>query len=128
MASPAAVRTAGRTAAGYHCVEGARNQSLAEESRSGDVRRGNRHQGCGSRGERGWDGMTAAATAGSQDRPARKKTSGASDEVWELRLYIAGNTARTATALDNLKKICEEHLADRYRLEIVDLMQNPTLA
>ena len=72
--------------------------------------------------------MTPAGRSSSQDRPARKKTSGASDEVWELRLYIAGHTERTATALENLKKICEEHLADRYRLEIVDLMQNPTLA
>jgi circadian clock protein KaiB len=47
---------------------------------------------------------------------------------WHLRLYIAGNTARSTTALDNLKRICEEHLAGRYDIEIVDLLVNPQLA
>ena len=51
-----------------------------------------------------------------------------SAEVWELLLYVAGQSPKSIAAFTNLKKICEEHLADRYRLEIVDLMQNPTLA
>lgn len=47
---------------------------------------------------------------------------------WELRLYIAGNTSRSATALRNLKKYCEEHLKDTYTIEVIDLLKNPQLA
>lgn len=46
----------------------------------------------------------------------------------ELRLYVAGQTPRSMAALSNLKKICEEHLRGRYRIEVVDLLVNPTLA
>jgi circadian clock protein KaiB len=49
-------------------------------------------------------------------------------EVWLLRLYVAGQSPRSLTALANLKKICEEHLAGRYEIEVVDLIQNPQLA
>lgn len=45
-----------------------------------------------------------------------------------LRLYVAGQTARSMQAFANLKQICEEHLAGRYKIEVVDLLQNPTLA
>jgi circadian clock protein KaiB len=47
---------------------------------------------------------------------------------WELRLYVAGQTPKSVTALSNLKRICEEHLAGKYHIEIVDLMKDPTLA
>lgn len=47
---------------------------------------------------------------------------------WELRLYVAGMTARSATAFDNLQKICEEHLAGEYSIEVIDLLKNPKLA
>ncbi|MGJ7579850.1 circadian clock KaiB family protein [Variovorax sp. RHLX14] len=47
---------------------------------------------------------------------------------WQLRLYVAGNTSRSATALENLKRLCESHLAGRYSIEIVDLLVNPKLA
>lgn len=47
---------------------------------------------------------------------------------WELRLYIAGNTPRSATALRNLKKYCEEHLKGIYDIEVIDLLKNPQLA
>jgi len=47
---------------------------------------------------------------------------------WELRLYVAGQTAKSLLAFTNLKRICEEHLAGEYRIEIVDLLKNPTLA
>jgi len=47
---------------------------------------------------------------------------------WELRLYIAGKTPRATRAFENLRRICEEHLAGRYRIEIIDLLKNPTLA
>ena len=47
---------------------------------------------------------------------------------WELRLYIAGNTPKSATALRNLKKYCEEHLKGIYVIEVIDLLKNPQLA
>jgi len=49
-------------------------------------------------------------------------------EVWDLRLYVAGQTPKSVTAFANLKKICEEHLAGRYRIEVVDLLEHPQLA
>jgi circadian clock protein KaiB len=45
-----------------------------------------------------------------------------------LRLYIAGQTPRSVKAFANLKRICEEHLKGRYRIEVIDLIQNPQLA
>jgi circadian clock protein KaiB len=45
-----------------------------------------------------------------------------------LRLYIAGQTPRSIKAFANLKRICEEHLAGKYRIEVIDLIQNPQLA
>ena len=50
------------------------------------------------------------------------------EEFWELRLYIAGNTAKSKIALANLKKYCEEHLKDKYALEVIDLLVQPQLA
>ncbi len=50
------------------------------------------------------------------------------DEVWELRLYVAGLTPRCIAAFANLKRICEEHLAGKYQIEVVDLLENPKLA
>jgi circadian clock protein KaiB len=49
-------------------------------------------------------------------------------EIWELRLYVAGQTPKSLTAFANLKRICEEHLAGQYRIEVVDLVENPQLA
>lgn len=48
--------------------------------------------------------------------------------IWELRLYIAGQTPKSIAAFANLKRICEEHLAGRYRIEVVDLVEQPQLA
>jgi len=47
---------------------------------------------------------------------------------WELRLYIAGNTPKSVTALNNLKKYCEEHLKGQYKIEVIDLLVDPQLA
>jgi circadian clock protein KaiB len=58
----------------------------------------------------------------------KKKAAASSKPEWQLRLYIAGNTARSAAALDNLRRVCETHLAGRYSIEVVDLMVNPKLA
>src|ERR687892_1962262 len=56
---------------------------------------------------------------------AKKKVR--SDE-WILRLYVAGRSARSAAALRNLESICKEHLAGRYRIEVIDLLKQPQLA
>jgi circadian clock protein KaiB len=50
------------------------------------------------------------------------------EKSWNLRLYIAGQTPKSITALTNLKKICEQHLANQYSIEIIDLVRNPQLA
>ncbi len=50
------------------------------------------------------------------------------DEMWELRLYVAGQSAKSVTAIANLKRICEEHLHGRYTIEVVDLIERPQLA
>lgn len=49
-------------------------------------------------------------------------------KAYELRLYIAGQTAKSVTAIANLKRICETHLAGQYRIEVIDLMKTPQLA
>ena len=53
---------------------------------------------------------------------------GSESERWDLRLYVAGQTPKSVTALANLKKYCEEHLAGRYHIEVIDLVENPQLA
>jgi circadian clock protein KaiB len=49
-------------------------------------------------------------------------------DKWELRLYTAGQTPKSLAAIKNLKKVCEEHLAGRYEIEVIDLLKNPRLA
>jgi circadian clock protein KaiB len=49
-------------------------------------------------------------------------------ESYNLRLYVAGQTPKSITAIANLRKICERHLSGRYDIEVIDLMKNPALA
>ncbi len=49
-------------------------------------------------------------------------------ERWNLRLYVAGMTAAARRALESIEKICEEHLANRYTIEVIDLLERPQLA
>jgi circadian clock protein KaiB len=49
-------------------------------------------------------------------------------EIWELRLYVAGQSPKSVAAFTNLKDICEEYLPGRYTIEVIDLMQHPQLA
>ncbi|HEX6563263.1 MAG TPA: circadian clock KaiB family protein [Chthoniobacterales bacterium] len=62
----------------------------------------------------------------------RKRTTqpGGSDSAaeWKLRLYVAGQTSKSLTAFANLRRICEEHLAGRYEIEVIDLLKHPELA
>ena len=50
------------------------------------------------------------------------------EKTWELRLYVAGQTPKSLAAFANLKKICEEHLAGQYHIEVIDLLKKPQLA
>lgn len=50
------------------------------------------------------------------------------EQTWELRLYIAGQTLKSVTALRNLKKYCETHLQGKYQIEVIDLLVKPQLA
>lgn len=66
-----------------------------------------------------------------KNKPTPKKKqakSAPAAEVWILRLYVAGQTPKSIAAFANLKNICDEHLCGKYRIEIVDLLKNPTLA
>jgi circadian clock protein KaiB len=69
---------------------------------------------------------------GDPDKPLSLKEIGETGvdpgEVWQLRLYVAGQTPRSVAAFANLKKICEENLAGRYNIEVVDLVKHPQLA
>src|SRR5262245_4160173 len=58
----------------------------------------------------------------------RKNSSSHNGDKWELRLYTAGQTPKSLAAIKNLKKVCEEHLAGRYEIEVIDLLKNPRLA
>jgi len=62
-----------------------------------------------------------ASTATTLERPRNTAE-------WELRLYVAGQTANCIKAFANLKKICEKELKGRYRIEVIDLLENPELA
>ena len=61
-------------------------------------------------------------------RAKPRPKSDSNGEFWELRLYVAGQTPKSITAFANLKKLCEEHLSGKYRIEIIDLLKDPTLA
>lgn len=52
----------------------------------------------------------------------------AEPEFWSLRLYVAGQSAKCLAAVRNLNSFCEQHLAGRYRIEVIDLLENPRLA
>jgi len=56
------------------------------------------------------------------------KTGEENPDMWELRLYVAGQTPKSVTAFANLKKLCEEHLEGKYKIEVIDLLKNPQLA
>ncbi len=66
--------------------------------------------------------MAVAKSARKKSKPAPRVAE------WELRLYVAGQTARAVKAFENLKKICEEHLKGKYSIEVIDLLVSPQLA
>ena len=71
--------------------------------------------------------------------PARKRKSGLAGELelpgsnsrqakYVLRLYVSGSTSKSALAVENIKRVCEQHLKNRYDLEVIDIYQQPSLA
>ena len=67
------------------------------------------------------DGQSSGTHGGGTDAASR-------DAEWQLRLYVAGQTPRSVAALSNLRRICEEHLAGKYSIEVIDLLERPQLA
>jgi circadian clock protein KaiB len=61
-------------------------------------------------------------------QPKTTNRSTADADVWELRLYVAGQTPKSLTAFANLKRLCEAHLAGCYKIEVIDLLKKPQLA
>jgi circadian clock protein KaiB len=60
---------------------------------------------------------------------AAEKSAGSTDSsLWELRLYVSGQTPKSLQAFANLKRLCEEHLAGQYKIEVIDLNKSPQLA
>jgi circadian clock protein KaiB len=62
--------------------------------------------------------------------PARRRAADSRSvpQLWQLRLYVMGQTAKSVMAFSNLKQICETHLKGRYRLTVIDLVESPQLA
>ena len=65
--------------------------------------------------------MSGAAKKNAAQKPA-------DEDIWNLRLYVAGQSAKCVAAVRNLNAFCEKHLAGRYRIEVIDLLENPKLA
>lgn len=63
----------------------------------------------------------------SDKRIKREKPVKSANDMWVLRLYVAGKTPKALTAFKNLKKICEEQLMGKYSIEVIDLLVNPQL-
>jgi circadian clock protein KaiB len=64
----------------------------------------------------------------SGDRQDRKRKVDGKKSEWNLRLYVAGHTSRSVTALANLERICQQHLLGKYSIEVIDVLKNPRLA
>jgi circadian clock protein KaiB len=61
-------------------------------------------------------------------KPVRKARAAGKDKVWKLRLYVAGQTAKSVAALANLRRICAQQTPVRFKIEVIDLMEKPHLA
>ena len=61
-------------------------------------------------------------------KPRRAPHVKSNGDFWQLRLYVAGQTPKSITAFANLKSLCENHMAGKYDIEVVDLLKNPALA
>ena len=67
-------------------------------------------------------------TTRTKARARPRKTTARKPEAWKLRLYVAGQTAKSIRAFANLKVLCDEHLKGRYQIEVIDLLEHPDRA
>ena len=72
--------------------------------------------------------LECASVSRTAKRAKARAPDGRTAKLWQLRLYVAGQTPKSLTAFSNLKKICESHLNGRYRIEVIDLMEQPQLS
>ena len=73
-------------------------------------------------------GRKRMSTREPQENPSASEGEPDQERQWELRLYVAGQTPKSVRAFANLKRLCEEHLAGQYRIEVIDLIEKPQLA
>lgn len=71
---------------------------------------------------------TAAKTPAKPPKELCGPKKGEPAAAWDLKLYVAGQSPKSLTAFANLKKLCEEHLQGKFRIEVIDLLKNPQLA
>lgn len=71
---------------------------------------------------------TALARVGGGRKLKPTKARAPLAKIWQLRLYVAGQTPRSLTAFENLKQFCKSHLKGRYRITVIDLVKQPQLA
>jgi circadian clock protein KaiB len=69
-----------------------------------------------------------AHKSSASDGQGRKRNGSPPVELWDLRLYVAGQSPKSLAAVTNLKQLCETHLEGKYRIQVIDLLQNPQLA
>jgi circadian clock protein KaiB len=72
--------------------------------------------------------VRSARPVNSAKSPTSVKSKIRKPELWKLRLYVAGQSPKSIRAFANLKILCEQHLKGRYRIEVVDLLENPQMA
>ena len=88
--------------------------------------RSRKHDELESKEEPDWHGNVNGGRLG--DRPLREKRQVTAPVEWDLRLYVAGPTAKSARGFSQSRALCEEHLAGRYHIEVIDLMKILQLA
>ena len=81
----------------------------------------------------GTEKKSSHRTPGDREQAAGKKTAAAGKQKggassWTLRLYVAGRSPKSQTAVSNLRRLCEQHIPGRYDIEVVDLLTDPGLA
>ena len=69
-----------------------------------------------------------ASTKAAKPAASNGHGAGVGKDEWALRLYVAGQSPKSVTAMNNLKRLCDQHLPGQYSIEVIDLLKNPQLA
>ena len=72
--------------------------------------------------------ITSPRKSRSRKSPGVKNAKQQTEESWMMRLYVAGQSAKSLAAIENLRRICDTHMSGRCTIEVVDLMRNPERA